>query len=78
MPVFMNYRDIADDMEARIRRGEYPRGGKLPTYAEVAAMYSVSHSTVARVFLAMRERGLTDSAPGKGVFVAEELTPRRV
>ena len=72
MPKFKSFRAIAEDLEQRIRSGEYPPGGRFPSYAEIAAMYSVSKSTAYRVSTLLVERGLVDGVPGRGTFVAEK------
>lgn len=67
----MHYRAIADDIAARIAAGEYPPDSKLPSYNEIADLYSVSFATAARAVSLLRDRGLVVGAPGRGVFVAE-------
>jgi GntR family transcriptional regulator len=67
----MNYRGIADDIAARIATGEYPPGSKIPSYSQLAALYSVSISTAQRAVMVLRERGHVVGAQGRGVFVRE-------
>lgn len=62
---------IADDITARIRSGEYQPGAKLPSYRELADLYSVSVSTAYRAVTRLKERGLATGRPGRGVFVAD-------
>lgn len=71
MPVPMSYRRIAEDLKERIEAGEYPPGSKLPSYKELARLYSVHVSTVARVVALLADRGLVEGSPGRGVFVKE-------
>lgn len=71
MPVQLTYRQIADDLAERIRRGEYQPGQQLPSYTELAALYSVSLATVARAYALLRDRGTVESAAGRGMFVPE-------
>ena len=73
MPVPPSSRDIADDLTARIRAGEYPPGSKLPTLRDLAAMYSVSVSTIQRALDRVEERGLIVSSQGRGTFVVDDL-----
>ncbi|MEV4417050.1 winged helix-turn-helix domain-containing protein [Catellatospora sp. NPDC049609] len=70
-PKRQSYRDIADDIEARIHRGEYQPGQELPSAAGWAEIYSVSKSTAERALMVLRERGLTEGVQGLGTFVAE-------
>jgi len=68
----MSSRQIADDLSDRIRAGEYPAGSRLPTLRELAALYSVSVSTIQRALELTRDRGLTVGRAGSGVYVAED------
>lgn len=69
-PRRLTYREIADDIEGRIRTGEYPPGALLPSYATLAEMYSVSVTTAQAAMRELRGRGLTRSVLGIGTFVA--------
>lgn len=69
----LTYAQIADDMEARIRAGEYPPNSRLPSYRELAEMYSVGVSTAARAFGLLRDRRLTVGEPGRAVYVVAKL-----
>jgi DNA-binding GntR family transcriptional regulator len=75
-PTRLTYREIADDLEARIRGGEYELGGLMPSYKQIADAYSVSISTAQAVARALRERGLTESVHGRGTFVVRRLPDR--
>jgi GntR family transcriptional regulator len=68
-PTRLSYRQIADDLEARIRAGEYPPGALLPSYAKVAEMYSVGTTTAQAAMRELRGRGLTRSVLGMGTYV---------
>ena len=68
----LTYREIADDLAARIRSGEYPPGGPLPSYSKLADLYSVSVSTAQRAVGLLHDRGLIVGEPGVGVFVKEK------
>lgn len=69
-PRHQTYRDIADDVEARIHRQEYKPGDQLPSAQQFADMYSVSKSTAERALMVLRERGVTEGISGVGTFVA--------
>lgn len=69
MPRPMSYRQIADDLAARIATGEYPPDGKLPSYTQIAELYSVSYATAHRAIQVLIERGLVVGEPGRGTFV---------
>jgi GntR family transcriptional regulator len=70
----MTYRQIADDLQARIARGEYPPGSTLPSYRELAELYSVGTTTAANVYRVLTDRGVVVGQAGRGVFVAEKPT----
>ena len=40
----LNTQQIADDIADRIRSGEYPAGSALPSYTQLAELYSVHRS----------------------------------
>jgi len=68
----MSYREIANDLADRIKAGEYNNSDKpLPTYAQLADLYTVSVSTAARAYGLLADRGITVGAPGRAVFIAE-------
>lgn len=69
-PRHQSYRDIADDIEARIHRGEYRPGEKLPSAQGFADLYSVSKSTAERALMVLRDRDLIEGVPGLGTFVS--------
>jgi GntR family transcriptional regulator len=72
MPYYSSiYERIADEMVKRIESGEFPPGAKLPSRAELCAEYEVSDFVADRVFLTLRMRGLTETVPGRGVYVKE-------
>lgn len=68
-PAHMSYIAIANDLQARIESGEYPPGTRLPTYRELAGLYSVSVATATRAIRELRRRCVVEGHPGKGVYV---------
>lgn len=67
------YTDIADELEADIRKGIYPLGSKLPTHQELGVRFGVGYTTVAKAVALLRDRGLVESRPPLGVFVVDRL-----
>lgn len=65
------WRQLRDDLRAKIRAGIYPPGGKLPSTRELADEYETSHVTVRRAVDSMIERDELVGRTGIGVFVAE-------
>ncbi len=65
------YAQIADELRARIKSGEYAPGAKLPSGAELVAEYGVARATVDRALAVLLAEGRIESARGKGYFVRE-------
>lgn len=68
----LSFKEIADDLDERIKRGEYDNDeNRLPTYVEVADIYDVSRSTAARAYALLVDRGRVKGSAGRGMFVAD-------
>jgi len=65
------YQQIADDLRARIIDGRIPRGGKLPTEAELTTEYEVHRQTVRSALSLLVNEGLIYSSRPQGYFVRE-------
>ncbi|MGC5031376.1 winged helix-turn-helix domain-containing protein [Micromonospora sp. DT229] len=65
------YREVVEDMAARIKAGEYGPGDRLPTYRELSDLYQVSVTTVQRAVIILQDRGLVVGLQGRGLWVAE-------
>jgi DNA-binding GntR family transcriptional regulator len=63
------YQRLAEDLLARLRRGEFPVGGMLPTEVALAAEYSVSRHTVREALRMLEELGLVERLQGSGTSV---------
>jgi GntR family transcriptional regulator len=70
------YRQLADELRARIYDGTYPRGSRLPPEAELIAAHRVSRVTVRLALGLLREEGLIEPSPGRGTFVREAAPVR--
>lgn len=68
----MRYREIAEDLMARLAAGELAAGRLLPSETELAGAYDVSRVTVRRALEHLRGEGLVDSRQGFGWFVAAD------
>ncbi|MEU7590355.1 GntR family transcriptional regulator [Micromonospora sp. NPDC049230] len=66
-----HYHRVADDIEQKIRSGEYPPGRQLPSVSEIGALYNVARSTAYRAVKELHERDLVYGQQGQGVFVAD-------
>ncbi|MEU1750453.1 MULTISPECIES: GntR family transcriptional regulator [Micromonospora] len=66
-----HYRRVADDIEQKIRSGEYLPGQQLPSVSEIGELYNVARSTAYRAVKELHERNLIYGQQGQGVFVAD-------
>lgn len=69
-----SYRQIADDLRARIAAGGFPYGTCLPTYQQLAEQYRAGITTVQKAMRLLMAEGLVVGVQGAGLYVAEEKT----
>ena len=65
------YRQIADDLRARIEAGEYPVDSQLPTKPELMDRYGAALGTIDSAIGVLRELGLVETRQGAGMYVRE-------
>ena len=63
--------EVGADLERRIRRGDFPPGGRLPSESQLAAQFGVSRTVVREAIARLRAEGLVDSRQGAGAFVMQ-------
>src|SRR5436190_3447088 len=63
------HRQIAAQLRARIHRGEWGPGERLPSIPAIATAYGVAKQTVQRTIDQLRIEGLLITRPGSGTFV---------
>jgi GntR family transcriptional regulator len=63
------HRQIAAQIRAKIRRGDWAAGEQLPSIPALAQMYGVAKQTVQRTIDQLRIEGLLITKPGSGTFV---------
>ncbi len=63
------YLQIVQRINAKIVRGVYQRGEKLPSVIEAAMLYKVNHNTMARVYTELIRAGVAEVRRGEGTFV---------
>jgi len=68
----IRYRQIAEELRARLEGGEFAVGRLLPSEAELSAGYGASRVTVRKALEVLRAEGLVDARQGFGWFVAGE------
>jgi DNA-binding GntR family transcriptional regulator len=66
------FRQIADDLRARIGAGEFPVGTQLPTKRELASGYGAAIGTVDSALRVLRELGVAETRQGAGAFVISQ------
>src|SRR5215831_13016903 len=69
------YRQIAEDLRQRIESGQLGHGDQLPTELELRERYDASRNTVRDAVKWLTTRGLIQTRPGQGTFVAEPSKP---
>lgn len=72
------YRQVADDLRAAIKRGEYPPGSALPSQPELARRYGLNQTSINRAIAVLRAEGLVRVEHGRGAYVQEVPTVKRV
>ncbi|WP_116246296.1 winged helix-turn-helix domain-containing protein [Nocardiopsis sp. FIRDI 009] len=60
---------IADELERRIRSGEYAAGERVPSVMRIQDEFKVASATAQKALSGLRNRGLTYTEPGLGSFV---------
>jgi DNA-binding FadR family transcriptional regulator len=63
------YRQIADQIRAGVRAGEYPPGSRLPAERDLALQLGVSRPSVREALIALEVEGLVEVRVGSGVHV---------
>lgn len=63
------YKQVAEDLRARIRDGRLEVGAQLPSISDLMHQYEVSITVVRMALSELRSEGLVDSHQGKGSFV---------
>jgi DNA-binding GntR family transcriptional regulator len=69
------YALIADDIRAKIERGDYAPGDQLPTKAQLMEQWSAALNTVARAINELQDEGLVQTFHGVGSFVQAPAPP---
>jgi 8-oxo-dGTP pyrophosphatase MutT (NUDIX family)/DNA-binding transcriptional regulator YhcF (GntR family) len=70
------YRQIADDLRARIEAGEFPLDTLLPTKPELMDRYGAALGTIDSAIGVLRNLGLVETRQGSGMYV-REAQPQR-
>jgi GntR family transcriptional regulator len=62
------YRQIADDLRARMESGEFPPDSQLPSKAGMMSHYGVALATVNNAIGVLRGEGRAETVQGLGTF----------
>jgi 2-aminoadipate transaminase len=63
------YKEIADQIESRINRGDFKPGEKIPSIRDIAAEFGCSKLTVQKAFDLLKNRGFIENIVGSGSYV---------
>lgn len=72
------YRQVADELRAAIKRGDYQPGSALPSQPDLARQYGLNQTSINRAIALLRSEGLVRVEHGRGAFVQEIPTVKRV
>ncbi|HVK21845.1 MAG TPA: GntR family transcriptional regulator [Actinokineospora sp.] len=72
------YRQVADDLRARIVSGEYPSGSLIPSERELVEEFGISRPTVRNALDLLRNEGVILVEHGRGAFVRPTPTVHRL
>jgi len=72
------YRQVADELRKAIKRGDYPPGSALPSQPDLAKQYGLNQTSINRAIALLRADGLVRVEHGRGAYVQEIPTVKRV
>lgn len=72
------YRQVADELRAAIRRGDFQAGAPLPSQPDLARQYGLNQTSINRAIAILRAEGLIRVEHGRGAFVQEIPAVKRV
>jgi GntR family transcriptional regulator len=72
------YQQVADDLREAIKRGEHPPGSMLPSQPQLARKYGLNQTSINRAIAVLVTEGLVRVEHGRGAFVQEVPTAKRV
>jgi 2-aminoadipate transaminase len=71
------YRQLYDQLAARIQSGELARGARLPATRELAGTLGLNRTTVSAAYELLESAGLIDAQVGRGSFVRSGTAPSK-
>jgi GntR family transcriptional regulator len=73
----LGYKEIAEELRARIERGQYGPGDPIPSESEVMTEFSAGRETVTKALRVLRDQGLTVGGQGRPATVRDFKPIRR-
>jgi GntR family transcriptional regulator len=77
-PPRARYQQVADDLREAIKHGEFGPGAMLPSQPELARRYGLNQTSINRAIAVLRAEGWVRVEHGRGAFVQEVPTVKRV
>jgi GntR family transcriptional regulator len=71
------YREIAADLESKIRSGELAAGERLPSDADLGDMYAASRNTVRQAISFLLTRGVVEKESSGATLARKKIDPYR-
>lgn len=65
------YRQLADILKARIKRGDWTEGRPIPSETRLVQEYGLARSTVRRSIAVLVEEGVVWTVQGRGTYVGQ-------
>jgi GntR family transcriptional regulator len=72
------YRQVANDLRAKITRGDYQPDHPLPSERELVERYDVSRPTIRQAIGVLRVEGLVLAEHGRGLFIRPKPPVQRI
>ena len=72
------YKQIMDGVENSIKTGACKSGDLLPSMNELSTELDISKETVKKAYFLLRDKGIIDSAQGKGYYIAAQSEKRKM
>lgn len=66
------YQQLADILRDRIAKGWIPVGKPIPSHLQLETEFSLGRNTVVKAVGILKEEGLLERAPGRGLFVKKK------
>ena len=71
------YEQLADEIEAAVRRGVFAAGERIPSVRQASQQHGVSIKTVLHAYGLLESRGVVETRPQSGYFVREAAVRAR-